>query len=184
MCTYVYTHMPVCLHLYSTCIVTRCFKVRIIFKLLKRNIYLSHRQLVIGDLGHVKDLSGNAKSSRSNQTFGTNNYLAPEAYDLRRSNKIDIWSFGCIVYELFNLDKLFNIRSPDKLRISIINFRVEEANFNAGKIKPAYIGVVKKYLLNFNPFFCKTTCQELRLRSLKKTFYFTFLVRVFNFISK
>jgi serine/threonine protein kinase len=57
--------------------------------------------LVIGDLGHVKDVGGNSKSSRSNQTFGTNNYLAPEAHDLRRSNKIDIWSFGCIVYELF-----------------------------------------------------------------------------------
>jgi len=103
------------------------------------------RQLVIGDLGHVKDLSGNAKSSRSNQAFGTNNYLAPEAYDLRRSNKIDIWSFGCIVYELFNLEKLFNIRNPDKLRTSILNFRVE-ANFEAGKIKASYIGVVKKYL--------------------------------------
>ena len=35
MCTYVYTQMPVCLHLYSTCIVTRCFKVRIFFKFLK-----------------------------------------------------------------------------------------------------------------------------------------------------
>jgi serine/threonine protein kinase len=114
-------------------------------KLKKRNIYLLGRQLVIGDLGHVKDLSGNAKSSRSDQAFGTNNYLAPEAFDLRRSNKIDIWSFGCIVYELFNLEKLFNIRSPDKLRTSILNFRVE-THFDAGKIKPSYIGVVKKYL--------------------------------------
>jgi hypothetical protein len=44
--------------------------------------------------GHVKDLGGNAKSSRSNQTFGTNNYLAPEAYELRRLNKIahlELW---------------------------------------------------------------------------------------------
>ena len=115
---------------------------------MKRNIYLSRRQLVIGDLGHVKDLGGNSKSSRSNQTFGTNNYLAPEAHDLRRSNKIDIWSFGCIVYELFNLEKLFNIRNPDKLRFSIINFRVE-THFEAGKIKPSYIGVVKKYVLSY-----------------------------------
>ncbi len=108
---------------------------------------MSRRQLVIGDLGHVKDLSGNAKSSKTYQAFGTANYLAPEANDLKISNKIDIWNFGCIVYELFNLEKLFNNRHPDKLRESIINFRVE-TDFKAGKIKASYIGVVKKYLLN------------------------------------
>jgi serine/threonine protein kinase len=101
--------------------------------------------LVIGDLGHAKDMEGGSKSIRSNQTFGTNNYLAPEAHDLRRSNKIDIWSFGCIVYELFNLEKLFNLRNPDKLRTSILNFRVE-THLNAGKIKQLYFRVVKKYL--------------------------------------
>ena len=112
--------------------------------------------MVIGDLGHVKDVGGNSRPSRSNQAFGTNNYLAPEAHELRRSNKIDIWSFGCIVYELFNLEKLFNNRHPDRLRDSIRNFRVE-TNFNAGKIKPSYIDVVKKY------------------------FYFTFLIPVLLF---
>ena len=125
-----------------------CYKYfkSVYFKIIKRNIFLSRRQLVIGYLGHVKDLGGNSRSSRSNQTFGTASYLAPEAYDLRRSNKVDIWGFGCIVYELFNLEKLFNNRSLDKLRTSILNFRVE-AHLNAGKIKPSYIGVVKKYLL-------------------------------------
>jgi serine/threonine protein kinase len=102
--------------------------------------------LVMGDLGYVKDLGGILRSSRSNQTFGTNNYLAPEAHDLRRSNKIDIWSFGCIVYELFHLEKLFNNRNPDKLRDSIRNFRAD-VHFKTSKIKPPYIGVVKKYLL-------------------------------------
>jgi serine/threonine protein kinase len=108
---------------------------------------LSHRQLVIGDLGHLTDLGGGgAKSSGSNQTHsGTNNYLAPEAYELRRSNKIDIWSFGWIVYELFHLDKLFSNRLPDRLRDSIRNFRVE-TDFDAGKTKPAYVGVVKKFV--------------------------------------
>ncbi len=111
----------------------------------KRNIYLFGRQLVIGDLGHVKDVGGNSKSSRSNQTFGTNNYLAPEVYDLRRSNKIDIWSFGCIVYELFYLEKLFNNRNPDKLRDSIRNFQAD-AHFKTSNMKASYLRVVKKYL--------------------------------------
>ncbi len=97
--------------------------------------------MVIGDLGHVKDLGGN--SSISNQAFGTANYLAPEAYDLRRSSKIDIWSFGCIVYELFSLEKLFNNRNPDKLRSSILKFRVE-INLKTDKMKPSYVKVVKK----------------------------------------
>ena len=58
-------------------------------------------------------------------------------------NKIDIWSFGCIVYELFNLEKLFFIRNPTKLRTSIVNFQVE-TDLNPGKIKPLYVRVVKK----------------------------------------
>ena len=108
---------------------------------------MSHRQLVIGDLGHLTVLGGGgAKSSRSNQTHsGTNNYLAPEAHDLRRSNKIDIWSFGCIVYELFHLEKLFNNRNPDKLRDSIRNFQAD-AHFKTSKMMPSYLRVVKKYL--------------------------------------
>ena len=109
----------------------------------KSNIYLFGRQLVIGDLGHAKDLGGNSRSSRSNQTFGTNNYLAPEAHDLKRSNKIDIWSFGCIVYELFNLEKLFNNRHPDTLRDSIRTFQVEN-DLNTDKISSLFVTVVKK----------------------------------------
>jgi serine/threonine protein kinase len=109
---------------------------------------LSRRQLVIGDLGHVKDVGGSSISSRSNQAFGTNNYLAPEAHDLRRSNKIDIWSFGCIVYELFYLEKLFNNRHPDRLRDSILKFQVD-IHLKTDKMKPSYVRVVKKYLLFF-----------------------------------
>ena len=100
--------------------------------------------MVIGDLGHVKDLEGNLSASKSNQTFGTANYLAPEAYELRRSNKIDIWSFGCIVYELFNLEKLFNIRDIENLRSTIRNFKVE-TNLNIDKIRPLYVTLVKRY---------------------------------------
>ncbi len=109
----------------------------------KSNIYLSRRQLVIGDLGHVKDLDVISNSKISNRTFGTANYLAPEANDLRRSNKIDIWSFGCIVYELFYMEKLFNNHNPDKLRTSILNFKVE-TKLNTDKIRPLYVTVVKK----------------------------------------
>ncbi len=110
---------------------------------------MSRRQLVIGDLGHLIDLESNSDSSRSNQTFGTANYLAPEAYELRRSNKVDIWSFGCIVYELFHLEKLFNSGHPETLRGSILKFEVE-THLKTAKIRPFYVRVVKRYYLLFN----------------------------------
>ena len=99
--------------------------------------------MVIGDLGHFKYFAGNSRSNMFNQTFGTANYLAPEAYELRRSNKIDIWSFGCIVYELFNLEKLFNNRHPDTLRDSIRTFQVEN-DLKTDKISSLFVTVVKK----------------------------------------
>ena len=101
---------------------------------------------MIGDLGHVKDFDSNSNHSNSvasNRVFGTNSYLAPEAHDSKRSNKIDIWSFGCIVYELFNLEKLFS--NKDYLHGNIRNFQVE-TDLKPGKIRPVYIRVVKKYV--------------------------------------
>ena len=58
-------------------------------------MYLHRKRLVIGDLGHSKQLVGGnvSKSSNSNRTFGTNSYLAPEVYALKSTNKIDIWYF-------------------------------------------------------------------------------------------
>ena len=96
--------------------------------------------MVIGDLGHVEDFD-NSISNSSNKVFGTDNYLAPEAHDLKRSNKIDIWSFGCIVYELFNLEKLFI--NKDNLHDKIRNFQVE-TDLKPGKMRQLYIIVVKK----------------------------------------
>jgi len=112
------------------------------------NIYLHNRQLVIGDLGHAKELElFNSNQSNSNRTFGTNNYLAPEANDTpKRSVKLDIWSFGCIVYELCTLEKLFSSRNPDKLRDLIRNFNIE-TDLNTNKIKQVYIKILKKSLL-------------------------------------
>ena len=60
------------------------------------NIFLHRRTLVIGDLGHAKELVDNNNFSKSNHSsttsyraYGTNNYLAPETYNT--TEKIDIW---------------------------------------------------------------------------------------------
>ncbi len=98
-----------------------------LFILQKSNIFLNGKNLVIGDLGHAKELDENTSNSYKN--FGTNNYLAPEATDKSKwSTKLDIWSYGCIVYELFNLEKLFNNRNHVILRDSIRNFKVNNIN--------------------------------------------------------
>jgi hypothetical protein len=47
---------------------------------------------VIGDLGHTKALNNNSSNNSINRTFGTNNYLAPEAFEpQKKSEKMDIW---------------------------------------------------------------------------------------------
>ena len=46
--------------------------------------------MVIGDLGNAKALDNNA--TNSNKSYGTNCYLAPEAYDpIKRTVQLDIW---------------------------------------------------------------------------------------------
>ena len=76
--------------------------------------------------------------------------MAPEANDkLKRTFKIDIWSFGCIVYELFSLEKLFNNRYQDQLRESIRNFNIDQINLDTNKINPLFVKILKKYRLNF-----------------------------------
>ena len=43
---------------------------------------------------------------------------------------------------VIGLEKLFNNRSPDKLRISILSFQVE--TLKSSKIRPLYVRVIKR----------------------------------------
>ncbi len=102
------------------------------------NIYYLHENhLVIGDLGH-------ANASNSNRAFGTNNYMPPEAYNLTKPTvKMDIWSFGCILFELFNLEKLFFQKTFKKLSDAIEDFNVKDLNVN--NIRPEkYVRALQK----------------------------------------
>ena len=108
---------------------------------------MNGRNLVIGDLGHVKVLENSPNSNSSSaKSFGTNSYLAPEAYDSsKRSSKLDIWGCGCITFEFFYLEKLFNNRNLDELRKSITNFDIEEQNIEKIDAKaPLHAKILKK----------------------------------------
>lgn len=60
----------------------------------------------LGDLGLARSLSTLKKSARF---AGTINYLCPE---LIENNELyftsDVWSLGCILYELITLDRAFD----------------------------------------------------------------------------
>ncbi len=70
-----------------------------IFQKILRNIFLHGRDLVIGDLGHAKALEKSSPNENSSiRSFGTSNYLAPEANDSIKTEKIDIWFVLQLIY--------------------------------------------------------------------------------------
>ncbi|GJQ71712.1 putative protein kinase [Trypoxylus dichotomus] len=88
-------------HLHSKKIIHRDLKTE--------NIFLSGSMkdfIKIGDFGISKCLRNN---DQANTIIGTTNYLAPEMCDGQPYDmKSDIWSFGCIMYEVCSLERLFN----------------------------------------------------------------------------
>jgi serine/threonine protein kinase len=55
--------------------------------------------------------------------YGTDNYIAPEILlDYELSSKSDIWSFGCCIYEMIKLEKLFDGKINREIEKKIIAF--------------------------------------------------------------
>ena len=77
------------------------------------NIFLKKNgRIKIGDLNVTKYL----KNAMAMTFAGTPLYMAPEMLNnLPYDYKIDIWSLGCIIYELCALEPPFNGRSRDEL---------------------------------------------------------------------
>ena len=78
------------------------------------NIFISDNyKIKIGDFGVSKILDGTDYA----QTFaGSYCYLAPEIINENKySNKVDIWSLGCILYELCTLNRCFDSNNILKL---------------------------------------------------------------------
>ena len=75
--------------------------------------------------------------------IGTLNYMAPEIIKnyINYSKKIDIWSFGCILYEMIKLERLVEGRKA--LVISkLINFK--DYDVKLVDIFPLFANVLKK----------------------------------------
>ena len=72
------------------------------------NIFISSDHLIkIGDFGISKILDGTKNYAQTR--IGTCAYMAPEIYKGEKySKKVDIWSLGCIIYELCTLNRCFD----------------------------------------------------------------------------
>ncbi len=87
------------------------------------NLFLNKDMtLKIGDLGVAKEV----KESHTETVVGTPYYLSPELCEERPyNNKSDIWSLGCILYELCTLKHPFDAKTQGGLFLKIIKGNYE-----------------------------------------------------------
>jgi serine/threonine protein kinase len=80
----------------------------------------------------------------------TLNYMAPEiirSFSSNYTNKIDIWSFGCVLYEIITSNRLFKSKKA-QLIIDISNF--EDFNAKFDEMSPMFQKILRKSILK-NP---------------------------------
>ena len=89
-------------------------------------------EIKVGDFGLATIVNFEGEKKRT--ICGTPNYIAPEILDEDDyTEKIDIWSFGCVLYEMIELEKLFHSNSVQTLNdISKFDtFKLKIANMSA-----------------------------------------------------
>jgi len=79
------------------------------------NIFMdNNNNIKIGDFGVSKVLTTTHNYTKSKA--GKFKYLAPEIIkDEKYSYKVDIYSLGCVIYELFTLNEYYDAKNEDKL---------------------------------------------------------------------
>lgn len=112
------------------------------------NIFLTgiHQDVIkIGDFGISKLLYNNNKART---IIGTYNYVAPELCDGKPyDTKSDIWALGCILYELCQMEKMFE-GTISNVVLSIANGKLKSINIKRyGKQMQALLNL----LLQPNP---------------------------------
>jgi NIMA (never in mitosis gene a)-related kinase len=94
-------------------------------------------QVKIGDLGVAKSMLYN---SFADTFVGTPYYLSPEICEEKPYNeKSDIWSLGCILYEMITLKKPFDGANPASVIVKIIKGKYEPIDSESNNKQLIYI---------------------------------------------
>ena len=84
-----------------------------------QNIFISRGRLVLGDFGISKRLDHT--QDLANTYIGTPYYMSPELFNYQSySFKSDIWSLGCVIYELCNRSHAFSAQTINGLAVKIL----------------------------------------------------------------
>ena len=111
------------------------------------NIFIDiNNNVKLGDFGIIKILQSYMMYAQTQ--IGTPLYMGPEIYKRERYNtKADIWSLGCILYELMTLKPAFNAHNIDALK-----YKIFYGKFDAviGNYSPQLKNILH-VLININP---------------------------------
>lgn len=85
-----------------------------------QNVFVdSDMNLKVGDFGISKLLDYTAQNCKT--SAGTPSYMAPEMVDSEDySFKADIWSLGCVIYEICTLERLFPVKDAQDKPIGLL----------------------------------------------------------------
>ena len=116
------------------------------------NLFIDkNNNIKIGDFGIIKTLQSYMMYAQT--LIGTPYYMSPEIYKNQRYNtKIDIWSLGCILYEMITLKLPFNDNNIQGLKYKIFNGKFENIPENIRKkYSPELLNLLYS-LININPY--------------------------------
>lgn len=102
-----------------------------------RNILLDELERVkLGDLGLARNFNSISRLG------GTFQYMSPEVVNEETSvdYRTDIWSFGCVLYEMITLEKLFKGSVGFKIMNDIINMKIQLPSH----LNPDFEDILKK----------------------------------------
>lgn len=92
--------------------------------------------LKLTDFNTCKTIGNNLKCSLRHTQIGTPYYMSPELINHSKYNyKVDVWSIGCVLYEIILLKQAFKCNHIGRLMI----------NIRSGNFNPIKGNIVRKY---------------------------------------
>lgn len=111
------------------------------------NILIKDGIIKLCDFGFARKLS--ASTNFMNSLKGTPLYIAPEILDGRAyTHKVDIWSFGIIIYELFQGITPFHAETLHQLKPKILGQKVNFPKDMPIDMKTLISGMLQKNPIN------------------------------------